>query len=318
MIGAPKKNTKNITGLAYRFDYSRNWNTSVFIKNYLQKNQGPLNTSTGANPRQYEMREHQYSNVGYGGATTYFLNKFQFKASYERTYRLPETTEIFGDESFNAGNINLKPESSNNYNLNIIYDASINMEHQLEISAGGLFRQTKDYIVRTVGGTAAAPATFANTGLVHNKGVNAEIKYFYKRSLNIGANFTYQDLRFMNKYENGDSGDKISLSYKTRVPNTPYIFGNGFANYTFYKIGPKENSLTIGYTTLYVHEFPLWTYIQGTKDVAMIPRQFTHNVSVLYAMLEQKLHISAECWNVTDENIYMTISACRSPVEIFQ
>ncbi|MBX2922526.1 MAG: TonB-dependent receptor [Chitinophagaceae bacterium] len=303
MIGAPKKNTKNITGLAYRFAYNDSWNTSMFIKNYVQTNKGPFNTSTGANPRTYEMRQHSYSLIGYGVASTYFLKKFQFKASYEKTYRLPSTTEIFGDESFNAGNVNLRPESSNNYNLNIIYDASVNSDNQMEVSIGGLFRRTKDYIIRTVGGTAQAPATFANQGLVHNKGINAEVKYFYKKLLNAGVSFTFQDLRFKNKYEPGDSGDKVSLYYNTRVPNTPYVFGNGYITCTFRNV-PGKNTLSVGYNTLYVHKFPLYTYVSNARDFAVIPSQFTHSVTVTYSITSAGISLSAEGWNITDEKVY--------------
>src|SRR5690606_37862748 len=115
------------------------------------------------------------------------------------------TEEVFGNESFNGGNIFLKPEKSLNFNFTTVYDASFNPENQLEFSTSLLFRKTEDFIVRSLGatGNSSIPATYANRGLVHNKGAEFETKYFFKNIINAGVSATYLDLRFKDKYEEG-------------------------------------------------------------------------------------------------------------------
>ena len=307
LLEVDKKNMKNVLGISYQYLFSKNWNTSVFVKKFNQNTSGPQSTGRGSLAGYTIVKKtHQY--FGYGLASTYFLDRWQFKTSYENTLRLPMNEEIFGMESFNAGNINLLPERSNNYNVNFVYDASINGNHQMEFGIGALYRHTKDFIIRSIGGTAQAPSTFANHGMVDNKGFNAEAKYYYKKRLNIGANLSYHDLKFKNKYDPGDSGEKVSLSYNTRVPNNPYLFANGFVNLNLSDWIIKKNSLRMGYNTLYVHEFPLHTYEYGQHNIAMIPRQFTHNAFVNYGFHNNRYNITFEAFNITDQDVYDNFS----------
>ena len=63
------------------------------------------------------------SSLGYGVAGTYFVLKgLQAKLSYERAFRLPTNEELFGDEDLELGSIGLKPEKSDNINLNLSYN----------------------------------------------------------------------------------------------------------------------------------------------------------------------------------------------------
>ena len=58
--------------------------------------------------------------MGYGAAGTYFILKsLQAKLSYEKAYRLPTNEEMFGDEDLETGDISLRPENSDNVNLNL-------------------------------------------------------------------------------------------------------------------------------------------------------------------------------------------------------
>ncbi|WP_437918029.1 TonB-dependent receptor [Sphingobacterium sp. LRF_L2] len=301
MIEAEKKSVKNVTGLSYQFIPNEHWNSSLFFKSFLQRNEGPQSSGGG---RGYTLASQNYKDFGYGFATTYFFTRLQTKFSFENTLRLPTTEELFGNETYNAGNISLQPERSNNFNLNLIYDMTLQNVHQLEFALGLTYRNTKDFIIRSVGGSASAPSTLSNHGLVDNKGISGEVKYYYGKYLSLGANLTYQDLRFKNKYDPGDSGEKISLSYNTRVPNTPYLFSNAFVDYSVFNVLRPGNTFRLGYNMLYVYEFPLHTADYGGNDIAMIPTQFTHSVFGTYSMDGSKWTITGEVWNITDENVY--------------
>ena len=64
--------------------------------------------------------------MGYGAAGTYFILKsLQAKLSYEKAYRLPTNEEMFGDEDLETGDISLRPENSDNVNLNLSYNETL-------------------------------------------------------------------------------------------------------------------------------------------------------------------------------------------------
>lgn len=115
----PKKTRKNITGLSYRYMPSDKWNVSAFAKYYNQYNEGPVSQNSDGIGNYILLKKH-LSSLGYGAAGTYFIVKdLQAKLSYEKAYRLPTTDELFGDEDLEAGKADLKPERSDNFNLNL-------------------------------------------------------------------------------------------------------------------------------------------------------------------------------------------------------
>jgi outer membrane cobalamin receptor len=303
----PKITAKNVSGLSYKFDYNKHWNISLFAKNYMQYTKGPRNVSTTTNSYKYELFSNTVSTTGYGAATTYLLNDLQFKLSCERTYRLPTDRELFGDEDLEKSNTGLKPEHSNNYNLNVSYDKTFNKTHSLFVDACFMYRDIRDYIRRVVE-SMHSTASFENHGHVSNIGYNGEIRYSYRRWLSIGGNFTYQNLVNREKYKSG-SATVVSTSYKSRVPNVPYLFGNGDCNVFLAHVGGKENSLNIGYNILYVKEFPLRWGTNGQYDSKdLIPSQLSHDVNLTYAIKNGKYNVSVECRNLTDERMYDNFS----------
>ena len=94
---------------------------SVFGKYYDQFVAGPIATTT--NQDKYVRTTRSINSMGYGAAGTYFiLSGLQVKVSYEKAYRLPTIEEMFGDEDLEMGDIGIKPESSDNLNLNLSYN----------------------------------------------------------------------------------------------------------------------------------------------------------------------------------------------------
>lgn len=115
-----KDTRKNITGLSYRFMPSEHWNISAFGKYYHQYVSGPM--ATDDKGTDYVLVERTVHSAGYGAAGTYFiLPELQAKLSYEKAYRLPTIEEMFGDEDLESGEVNIRPENSDNVNLNISY-----------------------------------------------------------------------------------------------------------------------------------------------------------------------------------------------------
>ncbi len=86
-----------------------------------------------------------FSSWGYGFATTVKISRnLGLKGSFERSYRLVEPQEIFGDGVAVTSNMNLKPETSNNVNVGF-YNHHWG-QHAFRIEGAGYIRDTKDFI----------------------------------------------------------------------------------------------------------------------------------------------------------------------------
>src|SRR5690606_18544185 len=145
----PRKTRKNVLGFGYRFAANEKWNTSVFAKHFYQRTDysQSYNPSGGWGDVAYNRLSNSINKIGYGIASAYFiLPNLQLKASYERSYRLPEAEELFGDLLNLEGNIDLKPEKSDNFNVGFSYQTHINQVHRFSFDGNLLYRNAKDFI----------------------------------------------------------------------------------------------------------------------------------------------------------------------------
>lgn len=301
-----KKTRKNISGLSYRLMLSERWNVSAFVKHYIQYVSGPQ--ATDANSTDYVRTDRKVSSTGYGAAGTYFiLPELQVKLSYEKAYRLPTIEEMFGDEDLEMGEISIRPENSDNVNLNISYSKSFG-KHNIYIEGGLVYRDTKDYIQRNIadlsGGKMAA--TYINYGKVLTKGINTSARYSFSNWLSIGGNFTKMDVRDNQELAIGTS--QPNLAYKERMPNIPYMFADSDINLYWHNLFEKGNTLTFTYDNQYLHSFSYYSQVIGSSSDYIVPNQFSHNISLSYSMKKGRYNISLECKNITDEKLYDNFS----------
>ena len=163
--------------------------------------------------------------MGICAAGTYFiLPGLQAKLSYEKAYRLPTIEEMFGDEDLESGDIGIRPEKSDNINLNLSYSRSFG-KHSVYVEGGVVYRNTKDYIQRNIQDLSGGKegATYTNYGKVLTKGYNVSARYGFGRWLSVGGNFTQMNVRDNEKMQIGSTGNSVeNLGYKARIPNVPY------------------------------------------------------------------------------------------------
>ena len=294
-------NEKNISGFSYKFTPSERWNILAFGKYYNTAVTGPVIISGQGSRAVYEEETHHTQAWGYGGATTYQLLKtLQTKISYEKSFRLPTDNELFGDGDLEIGNYKLKPENSNNLNVNISYQPLFKA-HSLLVEAGFAYRYIKDYIIRSIisAGANEGSAGSRNHGKVLNMGVDATLRYFYKDVFSVGANLSYMNLR--NKEEFTETG-RPSAIYNDRLPNMPYLFGNADATCNIGSLIAKRDKLSLNYNLFFTEEFFTSWQSEGTK--IKVPRQLSHDVSLTYYTPNKRLSLSVEAKNITDELLY--------------
>lgn len=303
----PKETRKNISGLSYRLMPKENWNISVFGKYYNQFIAGPVATSTAQDD--YIRTTNSVSAMGYGAAGTYFIiSSLQAKLSYEKAYRLPTNEEMFGDEDLETGDISLKPENSDNVNINLSYNEMFG-KHSVYVEGGLIFRNTKDYIQRNISDLSGGKygATYVNHGRVQTKGYNLSVRYGFASWVSVGGNFTQMNVRDNVKTVTSGTSQE-SLTYGARMPNLPYRFANSDATFYWRNLGKKGNMLTVTYDNLYMHSFPLYSEAVGSGSDFVVPSQFSHNLTLSYGIQNGRYNFSFECRNFTDEKLYDNFS----------
>lgn len=305
-----KDTRKNIAGLSYRLMPSARWNLSIFGKYYDQRVSGPV--ATDDKGTDYVMVHRSVQQAGYGAAGTCFvLPGLQAKLSYEKAYRLPTIEEMFGDEDLESGQVNLRPENSHNVNLNLSYSRTLG-RHSFYLEGGLLYRNTRDYIQRNIQDLSGGKenATYTNYGKVVTKGYTLSARYSLARWLSLGGNFSHMDIRDMEKYQIGSTGNSTpNLTYKARMANVPYMFADSDISLYWHDLGRKGNLLTLTYDNQYLHSFCYNSEVIGTNSSAyMIPDQFSHNLAISYSLHNGRYNLSLECRNFTDERLYDNFS----------
>lgn len=303
----PKETRKNISGLSYRLMPTEHWNLSVFGKYYNQFIAGPVATSSAQDD--YIRTTNSVSAMGYGAAGTYFILKsLQAKLSYEKAYRLPTNEEMFGDEDLETGDISLRPENSDNVNLNLSYNETFG-KHSVYVEGGLIYRNTKDYIQRNISDLSGGKygATYVNHGRVETKGYNISVRYGFANWVSVGGNFTQMNVRDNVKTVTSGTNQE-SLTYGARMPNLPYQFANLDVTFYWRNLWKKGNTLSVTYDNLYMHSFPLYSEAVGSESEFVVPTQFSHNLTLSYGIQNGRYNISFECRNLTNEKLYDNFS----------
>lgn len=305
----PQVLTKNITGLGWQVRYNR-WNANVFGKLYKQYNSSYKKLEQFTDKERWEKQMTRDLNIGYGVAATYFiLPTLQIKTSYEQAYRLPENVEIFGDGLIQQSNPDLKPEKSHNLNIGLIFDQFFNAHH-IYAEGNFIYRNTSDFILKGVSVTANPTTSYKNLGKVLTRGVEANLRYDYKRLFHTRVSFTYQNIIDNQKYTINDDSyvgeNKIeNITYKQKLPNIPYLFTNVNTGFNFRDVFIKHTQLTLDYTLNYVHEYYLAFPGLGDKSSKnIIPEQFSHDVALGYTMNGGRYNIMLECINLGNAKLY--------------
>jgi len=294
----PQIVNKTVIGLGYQYREYDRWEATAFVKQYMQDNSSSYVIDWTSYPQ-----HSNFSGTGYGIAATYFLlPNLQVKSSYEKSYRLPEGEELFGDVVNISPNTTLEPEKSDNINIGINYNTQFNRSHFLELRGSYIYRDASGFIRPVVSTVGVAQFRYANLRDVRNNGIEGEINYSFKELFHTGVNLTYQNLRNKTKYEG--SSTTVSPVYNDRIPNMPYLFGNAYASISWNDVLKSGNTLSIGYNLLYVHTFYLRWPSQGETKTGIIPKQLAHDANLMYTMKEGRYSIALEGRNLADRLLY--------------
>lgn len=300
---------KHFIGLSYENKaFDDRLKSTVFFKWYHQniKTTDIRRTGVGSgNTLNVNYIDQGRDEQGYGFAISYELfPKFLVVASGERAIRLPESSEVFGNNAENiVANSRLKPEQSLNANLGINIGPIdlFESKHQVEFAFNVFMRDTKDMIRQGVPSAVSETFAFENLNAVISKGFDTELKYNYDKKFFLVANASLFDSKFNTKY---DLQGNPFFYYGSRLRNVPYFTANANARYDWKNFIQKKSLLNLHYNIGFVNEFLRdWEGIGGA-NLDYVPEQLVHDAGITYMFPNRKISISFDAKNIFDQQVF--------------
>lgn len=294
---------KHILGLSYNGQHldGRMVNT-IFVKDYISVvdiEQRDRSFVTHAD----EQPAHAVRNyIGYGLGSRFTVREpLALKLSFEHTVRLPLARELLGNGTNVYANLALRPESSDNVNVGVFGTWRPAAAHMLAYEASLFYRDVKDYIHVRVS-EADGTMQYENVSKVRMKGAEAELRYVCDDRLRVVVNASWQEARDMNRLK---ADGKPSITYRNRVPNAPWLYGNVEVAYTTRPLSRRGDRLRAEYAWQYVHWFYLtWEGIGSDKTRSRIPTQHQQSLALTWSWHEGRYSLTAECRNLFDRLLY--------------
>lgn len=282
-----------VTGLEHEWSlFEETLSNVLFVKDYFQV-QEAVEPLPNGNEAERDAKLHR---LGWGDGLRYrFTEAWYAKASYELTTRLPKANEVFGDASLVEPNFMLEPETSHNVNLSVAASSLPTSLGTFRMETGGYLRNVENQILLLQGTTTAQFENVANARIM---GVEGAAGWTSPRErLSLDANVTAQDAR------NTSTDGPFRAFEGDRLPNLPYLFGNGAASYRLTDVALTGDELSVTWNARYVHEFYLsWERFGTRSSKSVVESQLLHSLGLTYLMRRGDLSLSStiEVQNVTD------------------
>jgi outer membrane receptor protein involved in Fe transport len=296
--------TKSILSAAYESKFfNQRLKSSLFIKYYNQE----VRLNDKVKNSRGEIVVNNYDKIvsipGYGLAMSYtIVRNVMLTASAEKAVRLPEATEIFGN---NAENINpsyaLKPERSNNFNIGFNLGTFKLKKHNIGLVTNFFYRNTADMIRQGVPTPVSETYQFENLLSVLSKGFDTELIYNFHQKLFLTSGMSVFNARFNTEF---DQGGNRYIYYQNRLRNSPYLTSNTNVRYYLENVIQKKSLMSFYYNFAYVHEFFRdWEGI-GKNNKPTIPTQLVHDFGIAYTFPKRKITVSFDAKNILNRQVF--------------
>lgn len=295
--------TKHILSLNYTHSFfEEKWQNMFFVKDYINCTsieQTDNAVITGAN----DVKKHDSKNYWGGGAGSRFtiFPELSVKGSYEHSVRLPFSRELLGNGTTVLPNLKLSPEQSNNFNLGVFGTWLVGDANIISYELNGFIRNVDDYIRATIS-ERDGYMQYVNTPAVHVKGMDFNIMYSWMDSFQFSVNGSWNDTRDMKRYK---TDGNPSATYKNRVPNKPWLFGNIEASYIFSDLTRLNDKLKIEASLEWINWYYLnWETYGAASSKAKIPTQTIVDLGLTYSIRNGKYNFSITYDNLFDRLSY--------------
>lgn len=297
----PTNYVKNILGLGYRAAFF-----DGFFKNELTVKYYAFDGKAGSLwTEEDDLISERFT--GYGDAVKISFNKDRFfRVSYERTLRIPDVLEYFGDGILIMASPDLKPEKSHNYNFGFYTYLGSAKRFWLDLNA--FYRDTENLII--LQGIGLVNSRYENQNRAVIQGAELGFKWNFMTGATFKMSATYQDLRTIT-----ESTD--NALYKARVPYIPYLFGNAGLSKAFTNLfsGSKtfNSDVDVYANYTYTHSYMLNAVAKVNEpalfeeidDASLyIPTQHQVDAGIGFKMRNAPLMLNLELNNITGAALY--------------
>ncbi|WNG46498.1 TonB-dependent receptor [Archangium minus] len=280
-----------VSGLEYELDaLDGNLENIAFIKDYVQLARTENLLPTG----EFGRLDRNTHGVGVGDSARLRLSQQLYvKASYEWAMRLPRADELFGDGILISDNLGLKPETSHNVNLGLVFDSQQTPAGVFRANVTG-FGRLADQLIVLIGRESFY--TYQNVFAARSLGAAGGAGWTSPgQYLSLNGNVTWQDFR--NISTEGAFGSFAGQ----RIPNRPYLQANGSARFLLAGLLSAQDELSLTWHSQYVQSFFRGWEGLGQKDSKqVIPSQLLHSLSFTYVIRSASTTLS---WSVDAQNL---------------
>ncbi|WP_234572468.1 TonB-dependent receptor [Rhodohalobacter sp. 614A] len=296
----PSHYKRNISGAELQSLWLKNdrLTTTVFYKNYYYNARSiDINqVSSTIIP----IRENNSLDHGYGMAVKMDIHSNLFvRSSFERTIRMPDETEIYGDFLSIVPNYTILPERSQNLNIGLFYQKEYSGGRFYSVDVNGFLRRQEN-LVRLRPRGFGEESQYMNEDEVSARGLELAVKSNPVQNLSVQANVTYQ------KIELTSANTVQEESFVgVQVPNIPDFFFNTSWAYRFTELFRNQGFLELFWNYYFVDQFSI-TYVPDKSNANrenLVPTQHQHNFGITYAP-RQSLSFSFQANNVFDNTVY--------------
>ena len=255
-----------------------------------------VRTVTGA-PAQ---SKNDGSEFGYYESIRYEPLKDLFiKASYEHAYRLPTSSEIFGDGITVTSSPDLTPEQADNFNLGFLYDTN-------DFYGLPWFKTEVNFFYRDLQNMiklehAFLTSGYVNLGQVEVKGFEIEVQADLNDNWYVYANYTNQSLKDKQKTLKGTLSTP-NPTYNHDIPNVANQYGNMGVEYKTLGLFRADSMFKLFWESNWADAYYYGWELSRYQD-RQIEEQFTHTAGFEYSFKDDSYVLGFEVRNLTDEEI---------------
>ncbi|MEO1052215.1 MAG: TonB-dependent receptor [Bacteroidota bacterium] len=240
-------------------------------------------------------------NNGFGTAFKYeFSNGLFIRSSYEKTTRLPTEREIFGDFFFIRPNFELRPETSDNINFGLYNRWEVGKAGYVGVDVNGFLRYSKDRIRLEAEGSGES-ARFINDLEVDSKGVEVALKASPIASIEVVANFTWQDVI---RASVADTQDDSFIG--SSIPNLADLFFNSSIQYKKGSLMKDEDELRVFWNYFYVDQFSITDVLdeESANPDNLVPVQHQHDLGFSYRYGQSGVSLAFQVNNLLNAQVF--------------
>ena len=275
---SPTRNTI-LTALATAFEYHRWKAQASILGTFVFENVAYLSNKKELTPAVF---------LSYKPFKRENLN---FRAFYKRIFRMPTFNDLYYTD---IGNVSLKPEYTNQYNIGFQYDKLLKgLVNQLNVRVDAYYNEVTDKIVAIPKGNGQYRWMMMNLGYVEIRGVDVSAQMGWKLpagiQLNTSLNYTYQKAQDFTPPKN----ETDEQWYGGQIAYIPWNNGSVIANAAW-------RTWDLNYSFIYVGE--RYQNSANTPENYLQP-WYTHDLTVgkTFQFKKVRTKISAEVNNILNQ-----------------